>query len=99
MASINLQNVFLNTSRREKIEVTVFLVNGFQIKGKVLSFDGFTVLIDSMGKQNLIYKHAISTIIPTVNIKFASEAAAAAAVEIVAGADDDAARAEDSASE
>ena len=73
MANINLQNVFLNKARKEKTEVTVFLVNGFQIKGRIISFDGFTVLIDSMGKQNLVYKHAISTMTPSVNIKFETE--------------------------
>lgn len=73
MSNMNLQNVFLNTARKEKTEVTVFLVNGFQIKGRVISFDGFTVLVESAGKQNLIYKHAISTIMPSVNIKFAEE--------------------------
>ena len=74
MANINLQNVFLNRARKEKTQVTVFLVNGFQIKGRIISFDGFTVLIDSMGKQNLVYKHAISTMMPSVNIKFENEA-------------------------
>ncbi len=69
MNNINLQNSFLNIARKERQEITVFLMNGFQIKGKVLSFDGFTVLVESMGKQNLIYKHAISTMIPSVNIK------------------------------
>lgn len=73
MSNINLQNVFLNTARKEKTEVTVFLVNGFQIKGRVISFDGFTVLVESLGKQNFIYKHAISTIIPSVNIKLTNE--------------------------
>lgn len=73
MSNMNLQNVFLNTARKEKTEVTVFLVNGFQIKGRVISFDGVTVLVESAGKQNLIYKHAISTIMPSVNIKFAEE--------------------------
>lgn len=73
MANINLQNVFLNAARKEKTEITVFLVNGFQIKGRVISFDGFTVLVESMGKQNLIYKHAISTMIPSVNIKLSNE--------------------------
>ena len=74
MANINLQNVFLNRARKQKTEVTVFLVNGFQIKGRIISFDGFTVLIDSMGKQNLVYKHVISTMMPSVNIKFENEA-------------------------
>ena len=73
MNNINLQNTFLNVSRKERHEVTVFLMNGFQIKGRVQSFDGFTVLIESMGKQNLIYKHAISTMIPSVNIKLINE--------------------------
>ena len=69
MNNINLQNTFLNVARKERHEVTVFLMNGFQIKGRVQSFDGVTGLIESMGKQNLIYKHAISTMIPSVNIK------------------------------
>ncbi len=73
MNNINLQNTFLNVARKERHEVTVFLMNGFQIKGRVQSFDGFTVLIESMGKQNLIYKHAISTMIPSVNIKLINE--------------------------
>lgn len=73
MNNINLQNTFLNVARKERYEVTVFLMNGFQIKGRVQSFDGFTVLIESMGKQNLIYKHAISTMIPSVNIKLINE--------------------------
>ena len=73
MNNINLQNTFLNVARKERHEVTVFLMNGFQIKGRVQSFDGFTVLIESMGKQNLIYKHAISTMIPSVNIKLMND--------------------------
>ncbi|MBQ1283607.1 MAG: RNA chaperone Hfq [Acutalibacteraceae bacterium] len=73
MNNINLQNAFLNVARKERHEVTVFLMNGFQIKGRVQSFDGFTVLIESMGKQNLIYKHAISTMIPSVNIKLMND--------------------------
>ena len=73
MNNINLQNAFLNVARKERHEVTVFLMNGFQIKGRVQSFDGFTVRIESMGKQNLIYKHAISTMIPSVNIKLMND--------------------------
>jgi len=60
----NFQDYFLNQLRREHQMVTVFLVNGFQIKGVVRGFDDFTVLIDSEGRQQLVYKHAISTIIP-----------------------------------
>ena len=61
----NLQDYFLNQARKEGIPVVVHLVNGFQIKGTVKGFDNFTVIIDSMGKQQLIYKHAISTVTPT----------------------------------
>ena len=60
--TINLQDSFLNQVRKENVAVTVHLVNGFQIKGNVRGFDNFTVIIDSMGKQQMIYKHAISTI-------------------------------------
>ena len=61
----NLQDYFLNQSRKEGIVVVVHLVNGFQIKGTVKGFDNFTVILESAGKQHLIYKHAISTITPT----------------------------------
>lgn len=60
----NLQDLFLNQARRDKLSVTVFLMNGFQMKGIVKGFDSFTVVLDTDGKQQLIYKHAISTIIP-----------------------------------
>lgn len=61
---INLQDGFLNNARREKMPVTVFLVNGFQLRGVVLGFDSFVVMLDSDGKQQMIYKHAISTVVP-----------------------------------
>ena len=60
----NLQDIFLNQLRREKISVTMFLMNGFQMHGTVKGYDGFTVVLDTEGKQQLIYKHAISTIAP-----------------------------------
>ena len=60
--AINLQDSILNQVRKENIQVSIHLVNGFQIKGFVKGFDNFTVIIDSMGKQQLVYKHAISTI-------------------------------------
>ena len=63
-SQINLQDVFLNQVRKDKTAITVFLLSGFQIKGIVTGFDNFTVVIDSEGKQQLIYKHAISTIVP-----------------------------------
>lgn len=60
----NLQDAFLNYIRREKIPVTLFLMNGFQLRGVVRSFDSFVVLIDADGQQQMIYKHAISTVAP-----------------------------------
>ena len=62
--TINLQDAFLNQARRDRLNVTMFLMNGFQLHGIVRGFDGFTVVLDSEGKQQLIYKHAISTIVP-----------------------------------
>lgn len=61
---INLQDAFLNLVRKEKAPVTVFLINGFQIKGIVKGFDNFTVIVEIDGKQQLIYKHAISNVAP-----------------------------------
>ncbi|MCR4398762.1 MAG: RNA chaperone Hfq [Firmicutes bacterium] len=61
---INLQDSFLNQVRKDQVHVTIYLVNGFQIKGLVKGFDNFTVVMDSDGKQLLVYKHAISTITP-----------------------------------
>lgn len=61
---INLQDIFLNQVRKEKIAVTIYLVNGFQIKGMVKGFDNFTVVVELEGKQQLVYKHAISTVAP-----------------------------------
>ncbi|MFF5993491.1 RNA chaperone Hfq [Lysinibacillus sp. KU-BSD001] len=64
MKSINLQDTFLNHLRKNNVFVTVFLLNGFQLKGLVKSYDNFTVLLEAEGKQHLIYKHAISTFVP-----------------------------------
>ena len=61
---VNLQDLFLNQVRKEKTAVTIFLVNGFQIKGLVKGFDNFTVVVELDGKQQLVYKHAISTVAP-----------------------------------
>lgn len=61
---LNLQDMFLNQVRKENIAVTIYLVNGFQIKGNVRGFDSFTVILDSLGKQQMVYKHAISTVSP-----------------------------------
>jgi host factor-I protein len=66
----NLQDIFLNGARKSRIPVTVYLTNGFQIKGYVKGFDSFTVVLDSDGKQMMVYKHAISTITPQKPILF-----------------------------
>ena len=60
----NLQNTFLCRARAERVPLTLFLMNGFQLRGTLRAFDSFTVVLDSEGKQQLIYKHAISTIAP-----------------------------------
>ena len=60
----NLQDLFLNQARRERSQITMFLMNGFQLHGIVRGFDNFTVVLESDGKQQLIYKHAISTVVP-----------------------------------
>ena len=73
MKSINLQDTFLNTLRKSGTFVTVFLLNGFQLKGQVKSYDNFTVLLETEGKQQLIYKHAISTFVPAKNVSMTDD--------------------------
>lgn len=68
----NLQDIFLNGARKNRIPVTVYLTNGFQIKGNVKGFDSFTVILESEAKQMMVYKHAISTITPQKPILFAN---------------------------
>ena len=60
----NLQEIFLTRARKQNIPVTMFLVNGFQLRGIITGFDCFVVILDSEGRQQVIYKHAISTIVP-----------------------------------
>ena len=69
MKPMNIQDTFLNQLRKNNIFVTVFLLNGFQLKGVIKSYDNFTVLMESDGKQQLIYKHAISTFVPQRNVQ------------------------------
>lgn len=69
--NINLQDVFLNQVRKEHIPITIYLVNGFQLKGLVKGFDNYTIVLDVEGKQQLVYKHAVSTISPIRPINFA----------------------------
>ena len=60
----NIQEAFLSAACRDRINVTVFLVNGFQIRGSIVGYDSFVVVVLTDGKQDIIYKHAISTIVP-----------------------------------
>ncbi|MGG1685239.1 RNA chaperone Hfq [Pseudalkalibacillus sp. NRS-1564] len=72
---INIQDQFLNQLRKDNVFVTVYLLNGFQLKGTIKGFDNFTIILESDGKQQLIYKHAISTFAPqrSVEINFESD--------------------------
>ena len=69
--NINLQDAILQEVRRDKVPVTLFLMNGFQLRGTIVGFDSFVVVLLSEGKQQMIYKHAISTLAPMKPIKAA----------------------------
>ena len=69
----NLQDIILNGARKGRMPITLHLTNGFQLKGNVTGFDSFTVVLNCDGKQMMIYKHAISTITPSVPIIFSNE--------------------------
>lgn len=60
----NIQETFLNNARKSRTPIVVYLISGFQMRGIVKSFDNFVILLESDGKENMIYKHAISTISP-----------------------------------
>ena len=62
--TLNLQDVFLNQARKESVPVTIYMTNGFQLKGLIKGFDSFTVVMDCEGREQLVYKHAISTVSP-----------------------------------
>ena len=74
----NLQDLFLLRARRDKVPVTLFLMNGFQMRGVITGFDAFVVVLDSDGRQQIISKHGISTIAPMRNVDLAEAAAAEA---------------------
>ena len=67
--NINLQDAILKEVRREKVPVTLFLMNGFQLRGIITGYDSFVVVLVSDGKQQMIYKHAISTLAPIRPLK------------------------------
>ena len=65
----NLQDNFLNIARRDRLTVTMFLMNGFQLRGTITGYDSFVVVLVTEGKQQMIYKHAISTLVPMKPMK------------------------------
>lgn len=67
----NLQDAILSEVRQEKVPVTLFLMNGFQLRGTITGFDNFVVVLVTDGKQQMIYKHAISTLAPIRSLKSA----------------------------
>ena len=70
--AINLQEAILKECRKEKVPVTLFLMNGFQLRGIVTGYDSFVVVLVTDGKQQMIFKHAISTLVPIRPLKEAS---------------------------
>ena len=70
--AINLQEAILREVVRDKFPVTLFLMNGFQLRGIITGFDSFVVVLVSDGKQQMIYKHAISTLAPMKQLKSAA---------------------------
>lgn len=63
-SQLNLQDLFLNQAKKERVGVTVYLVNGVQLKGMVKGFDNFTIFLEYEGKLQLVYKHAVTTVSP-----------------------------------
>ncbi len=70
--TINLQEAILKEVRRDRVPVTLFLMNGFQLRGVITGYDNFVVVLLSDGKQQMIYKHAISTLAPMKPLKAAT---------------------------
>ncbi len=73
MKATNLQDLFLNTVRRDRTPVTVYLLSGYQLRGTVRGFDNFVIVLDCDGRQNMVYKHAVSTIIPARSVNLAAD--------------------------
>ena len=72
-SKLNLQDLFLLRAKRDKLPVTLFLMNGFQMRGVITGFDPFVILLDSEGRQQVIYKHAVSTIAPVRPVDLGAE--------------------------
>lgn len=75
MQKNNLQEIFLTQARKQRMPVTVFLMNGFQMRGTITGFDSFTLVLDTEGRQQVIYKHAVSTIAPLHPVPMTEEGA------------------------
>ena len=73
--TLNLQDAVLREARRDKVPVTMFLMNGFQLRGTITGYDSFVVMLVTDGKQQMIYKHAISTLAPIRPLKAATQSA------------------------
>ena len=73
MQKANLQEIFLTKVRKQAVSVTVFLMNGFQLRGVITGFDSFSLVLDSDGRQQFIYKHAVSTSVPLRPISLREE--------------------------
>lgn len=73
-AKANLQELFLLRARRDKVPVTMFLMNGFQMRGTITGYDAFVVVLEGEGRQQVVYKHAISTIVPARTVDLGEEA-------------------------
>lgn len=70
----NLQELFLLRARRDKVPITMFLMNGFQMRGTITGYDAFMVVLEGEGRQQVVYKHAISTIVPARTVDLSEEA-------------------------
>ena len=69
----SIQDTFLNQVRRDTVPVTVFLTNGFQIRGLIRGFDSYVIVVDTEGKQQMVYKHAVSTVVPIRPVSLAPQ--------------------------
>ena len=82
----NVQDVFLNHIRKNKIPVTIFLINGVKLQGVIASFDNFSLLLRRDGHVQLVYKHAVSTVMPSTVVRLYEPSAEEAASAPVAAA-------------
>ncbi len=71
--SYKLQEAFLNAARKQRVNVTVYLINGIRLQGKIKSFDIYTILLEDKKQQTLVYKHSITTIVPSEKLQIEFE--------------------------